>query len=219
MLPACPLTWVLPAELPGPAVGSGRLDGAGPSRPACPPASPAARSPIQVASRTGHQKVQVHLSACPLNWVLPAGLPGPAVGSGRLDAAGPGRPACPPASPAARSPIQVASRTGHQKVQVHLSACPLNWVLPAGLPGPAVGSGRLDAAGPGRPACPPASPVARSLIQVASRTGHQKVGVYLSASPLGWVLPAQQPGPAVGSGRVDGAGPSRPACPPASPVA
>ena len=156
--------------------------------------------------------------SCPLNWVLPAGQPGPAVGSGRLDAAGPGRPACPPASPAARSPIQVASRTGHQKVQVHPSACPLNWVLPAEQPGPAVGSGRVHGAGPGRPACPPASPVARSLIQVASRTGHQKVRVYPSAWPHNRVLPAQLPGPAVGSGRVDGAGPSRPACPPASPV-
>ena len=214
MLPACPLTWVLPAELPGPAVGSGRLDGAGPSRPACPPASPAARSPIQVASRTGHQKVQVHPSACPLTWVLPAELPGPAVGSGRLDGAGPSRPACPPASPAARSPIQVASRTGHQKVQVHPSACPLNSVLPAELPGPAVGSGRLDGAGPSRPACPPAGPAARSPIQVASRTGHQKVQVHPSACPLNSVLPAELPGPAVGSGRLDGAG-----CPPASPVA
>jgi hypothetical protein len=100
--------------------------------------------------------------------VLPASCPGRAVGTGRWEAAGSSRPACPPASPAARSARLVArpSRGSFRWVRKLLKL--VVGVRAAGWPGPAVGTGRWEAAGSSRPACPPASPAARSAGLVAS---------------------------------------------------
>ena len=134
----------LPAELPGPAVGSDRRDAAGSGRPACPPAIPAARSACLVASRprgsifwSVRKLLMLGLGA------LPAELPGPAVGSDRRDAAGSGRPACPPAIPAARSAglgnfnsISYCLATSTTSSTLRLCSCDSSWGLRARLSGP-----------------------------------------------------------------------------------
>ena len=78
--------------------------------------------------------------------VLPAQLRGPAVGSDRWDAAGSGRPACPPAIPAARSACSNSCKPLLGYILVGAPTCKLvTRVLPAQLRGPAVGPDRWDA--------------------------------------------------------------------------
>ena len=96
------------------AASEARLDGAGatmgrvPNPSACPPAIPAARPACWVAGPSrgicwcGAQVAAVGAR------VLPAQLPGRAVGTDRREAAGSGRPACPAAIPAARPACLVA---------------------------------------------------------------------------------------------------------------
>ena len=67
-------------------------------------------------------------------------------------------------------------------------------VLPAQLPGRAVGTDRWDAAGSGRPACPPAIPAARSACLVASPSrGKSYLVRNLKVGDSGTPSPAARP--------------------------
>jgi hypothetical protein len=161
--------------------------------------------------------------ACPARLRLSEWQPSRVGGLDRRDAAGSGRPACPPAIPVARSACS-AQAAGPSRGSFRWVCKWLQLVLGHSqpslrLPGPAVGTDRRDAAasGSGRPACPPAIPVARSACSVASlslsRGSFRCKWLHWqpdSEMVLGHSQPSL-PGPAVGTDRRDAAGSGRPA--------